>query len=136
MTICGIVFLVVYGMRSVYRVWQGNKKIHLERRQKQMSMAKAVSSTLALTYLNPHVYLDTVVIFGSISAPLPWIAKWQLLAGACLSSLLWFFGLGYGARLLTTLFQRERVWRILDALIALIMFWIAGGLFVYLLNMS
>ena len=82
---------------------------------------------LALTWLNPHVYLDTVVLLGSISTQYPG----QGLAfglGATTASFLFFFSLGYGARYLRPLFARPTAWRVLDGLIALVMAAIAVNL--------
>jgi len=82
---------------------------------------RAVAATcLALTWLNPHVYLDTVLMLGSVGNGFGDL-RWWFAAGAALGSLLWFTALGYGARLLSGLFTRRRSWRILDGLIAVIM---------------
>lgn len=85
----------------------------------------AVGATLAISLLNPHVYLDTVVLIGSIAAQYEWATRVWFTAGAMTASTVWFFGLAYGARLLAPLFEREVAWRILDGAIAVIMWWIA-----------
>ena len=131
----GIAFLTAYGAFSAWQAWRGGKVMEIGSGAGPGSLAKTVAATLAITYLNPHVYLDTVVIFGGLSAPLPWSIKWMFWAGASTSSMIWFFGLGYGARLLGPLFQNPRVWRILDACIALIMWWIAAGLALFVLSL-
>lgn len=92
------------------------------------SLAAALATCAGFTFLNPHVYLDTVVLVGSVSAQYaaavrPWFA-----AGAMTASLLWFFALGYGVRLLVPLFARPLAWRVLDGLIAVIMFTLAAAL--------
>lgn len=90
-------------------------------------LATTVGTALALTWLNPHVYLDTVVLLGSVAAGYGEL-RWWFGAGAMLGSLLWFTALGYGARLLTPLFARPRAWRVLDGVIAAVMLAIAAGL--------
>ncbi|GIG37781.1 LysE/ArgO family amino acid transporter [Cellulomonas pakistanensis] len=86
-----------------------------------------VATCLALTWLNPHVYLDTVVLLGSVAGT-HGDARWWFGGGAVLGSLIWFTGLGYGARLLRPLFARPGAWRVLDAAIALVMVAIAASL--------
>ncbi|GAA3153652.1 LysE/ArgO family amino acid transporter [Rhodococcus baikonurensis] len=85
------------------------------------SRLTAVTMALALTWLNPHVYLDTVVLMGSIANGRGEIGRWWFAAGAITASVVWFGALGYGARLLTPLFAKPNAWRILDALIAVMM---------------
>ena len=80
-----------------------------------------LAQTLAISLLNPHVYLDTVVLVGAVGARQP--AEWRglFLAGAGLGSALWFIALGYGARLLTPWFAQPAAWRALDGVVALTM---------------
>ncbi|RDI66233.1 LysE/ArgO family amino acid transporter [Nocardia pseudobrasiliensis] len=85
-----------------------------------MAVGATFLTCLALTWLNPHVYLDTVVLLGSYASSYG-PNRWYLAAGAMLASILWFLGLGYGARLLSPLFARRTAWRVLDTLIAAIM---------------
>lgn len=87
-----------------------------------------VLTALALTWLNPHVYLDTVVLLGSFATTRAGEAKWALAAGAMTASVLWFAALGYGARLLAPLFRRPGAWRVLDSVIAAIMVALGAGL--------
>lgn len=82
----------------------------------------AVTTVLALTWLNPHVYLDTVVFLGAVASQQDDAERWWWAGGAMLGSLLWFAGLGFGARLLRPVFARPGAWRVLDALIAVVMF--------------
>jgi L-lysine exporter family protein LysE/ArgO len=84
---------------------------------------------LAFTYLNPHVYLDTVLLLGSIAQSHPG-RQWWFAAGAALGSTAWFTALGYGASLLRPLFARATAWRVLDAVIALVMLALAASLVV------
>ena len=84
-------------------------------------MAVAV---LGFTFLNPHVYLDTVLLVGTIGASFG-DERWWFALGAAIASLVWFTGLGFGARLLSPLMARPRTWRILDAAIGVVMVVIA-----------
>ncbi|WP_298834714.1 LysE/ArgO family amino acid transporter [uncultured Piscinibacter sp.] len=88
----------------------------------------ALAACLAFTYLNPHCWLDTVVLLGSIAAQQPEGTRAAFGAGAASASAVWFFALGYGARLLAPWFARPAAWRALDAGIALVMWTIAAGL--------
>ena len=90
-------------------------------------VATALATAFALTLLNPHVYLDTVVLLGSI-AQTHGEHRLFFAAGACTASALWFAGLGWGARLLRPLFARPGAWRVLDALVAMVMAGIAASL--------
>jgi L-lysine exporter family protein LysE/ArgO len=93
------------------------------------SLAATITTCLALTWLNPHVYLDTVVLLGSV-ANSHGDSRWIFGAGAALGSVLWFTALGYGARLLQPLFARPAAWRVLDGVIALVMIAIAVTLLI------
>jgi L-lysine exporter family protein LysE/ArgO len=86
-----------------------------------------VLTASALTWLNPHVYLDTVVLLGSVAAAQGDL-RWHFGAGAAVGSLLWFSALGAGARVLRPVFAQPRAWRVLDAGIALVMVVLAVGL--------
>jgi L-lysine exporter family protein LysE/ArgO len=92
------------------------------------SLARTVTTTLALTFLNPHVYLDTVVLLGTIAARESPEARPAFALGAIAASFSWFFALGYGARLLSPLFARPSAWRILDAAIGVMMLGLALSL--------
>jgi len=126
LTWAGAAFLVVYGLRALWRArspgaLQPGAGAGLTRGQ-------ALAQVAAFTLLNPHVYLDTVVLVGSIGAQQPAAARGAFVAGAALSSALWFTTLGYGARLLAPLFARPRAWQVLDALIGLTMLLLAAML--------
>jgi L-lysine exporter family protein LysE/ArgO len=84
-----------------------------------------VRRAVALTWLNPHVYLDTVLLVGSVAATHGPSGKWWFAVGACAASALWFTGLGYGARFLAPLLVSPRAWQVLDLLIAATMLVIA-----------
>lgn len=92
------------------------------------SLRAALTTAAALTFLNPHVYLDTVLLLGSIANQHGDDGRWVFAAGATLGSFAWFFGLGYGARRLAPLFAKPMAWRVLDGLIAVVMILIALSL--------
>ena len=92
------------------------------------STGGAVAATLAVSLLNPHVYLDTVVLLGSLAAQYEPALRVWFAAGAMFASLVWFAGLGFGARLAAPLFERPKAWRILDVGVGLVMWWIAVSL--------
>ena len=85
------------------------------------SLKAAVLTCLAFTFLNPHVYLDTVLLVGGLSGRYQGAARMAFAIGAMSASFIWFFGLGYGARVLEPLFARASAWRVLDGVIALVM---------------
>jgi L-lysine exporter family protein LysE/ArgO len=88
--------------------------------RRDTGLAAAVLTCLALTWLNPHVYLDTVFLLGSV-ANTHGDGRWAFAAGAGVASIVWFFGLAYGARLLGGVLASPRAWRVLDGLIAVVM---------------
>jgi L-lysine exporter family protein LysE/ArgO len=92
------------------------------------SLKAALTTAAALTFLNPHVYLDTVLLLGSIANQHGDDGRWVFAVGAALGSFAWFFGLGYGARRLAPLFAQPTAWRVLDGLIAVVMTLIALSL--------
>ncbi len=119
----GATFLTVYGLISFYnaiRLDHGLQPSEL----KSNSAWQSALTCLAFTWLNPHVYLDTVVLLGSVSTQFSERLIW-FASGAMLSSFVFFFSLGYGARLLRPVFAQARAWRILDFLIGCIMWSIA-----------
>lgn len=122
----GVVFLGVYGLRAALAAWRG--KEHLDAAAAKAAPLRRTLLTLAaITWLNPHVYLDTVVLLGSISAQYPG-REWVFGLGAALGSSLFFLSLGYGARLLTPVFARPGAWRLLDLVVAGVMWSIALSL--------
>ena len=120
----GALFLTVYGISAARRAASGNGSMEISE-VGACSFMKAITSCLAFTFLNPHVYLDTVVLLGSIAAQYGEDLKWTFASGTLTASVLWFTGLGFGARLLLPIFQNRKAWRILDTLIALVMWAIA-----------
>lgn len=120
----GAIFLVLYGAKSLYSAWRGGTGLTAAG---EFSTLRAAALTcLALTWLNPHVYLDTVILLGSIAVQSPQPGVFGI--GAILASFVFFFTLGYGAQLLAPFFARPRAWQVLDIGIAAVMFSIAFGL--------
>lgn len=122
----GAGFLIWYGWRNALSAWRGGQALEMSGAQVEPSLAKTLGTLLALTLLNPHVYLDTVVLLGSISAQ--YDDRLSFGVGAALGSVSFFFALGYGARFLAPLFSRSGSWQVLDAVIAVTMWVIAAGL--------
>ncbi|MDQ0642464.1 LysE/ArgO family amino acid transporter [Microbacterium murale] len=129
--ILGAVVLIAYGLLAARRAWRGgDQTLRPSGDEKRPGrLAAVIAVALALTWLNPHVYLDTVLMLGSIAAT-HGDARWLFAAGAILASILWFTALGYGARGLARWLNTPRAWRILDAVIAAVMITIAISLVV------
>ncbi|MFU8891538.1 MAG: LysE/ArgO family amino acid transporter [Anaerosomatales bacterium] len=124
----GAAFLFGYGLRS-FRAALRPEALELGRPVAAgRSLRSVVAITLAVTLLNPHVYLDTVVLLGSVAARYPADVRAWFALGAMAASFAWFFSLAYGARLLAPFFERPRAWQILYVIIGAIMWWIAGSL--------
>jgi L-lysine exporter family protein LysE/ArgO len=118
--VVGSAFLIVYGLMAARRVFRP-QALEPAAQHGSVSLKTAALTTLALTWLNPHVYLDTVVFLGSVANQQGAAERWWWAGGAILGSLLWFSALGFGARLLRPFFARPNSWRILDAVIAVVM---------------
>ena len=112
------VVLERFGVHAALRAWRPGALDAGE--GAAMTPGKAVLLTLALTWLNPHFYLDAVLMLGTVANSFG-DARWWFVSGTLLASVLWFFGLGYGARLLRGLFARPTAWRVLDSGIAVVM---------------
>ena len=134
LSLFGAVFLFGYGIRAFISAYKGNGGFDINGTPPKISLKKTITTTLALTLLNPHVYIDTIVLIGSVAGTLNLTDKYLFLIGTLSASFVWFFGLGYGARLLTPLFQKPYTWRILDFLIGIIMWAIAFGLVCFALT--
>ena len=119
----GAAFLLVYAAMALRRAWHGESMTLPA--DSQQSVWRVLLATLAVTWLNPHVYLDTVVLLGGVAAQLPAQERFTFGLGAALASWLWFFALAYGARLLAPLFTRPTSWRVLDTSVALVMLAVA-----------
>ena len=152
----GTAFLIAYGLRSLFSAWRGGgsfegdtlegelaSDLTFDREQptaglraagskapefKTPELRATVLAALALSLLNPHVYLDTVLLLGSIGGRLPTPDRAIFAAGAISASMAWFFGLAYGASALAPLFRKPGAWRALDALVGVMMLAIAFAL--------
>ena len=127
----GAAFLLLYGYLAARRAIRP-AALEAADAPRVTSLAATIGACLALTWLNPHVYLDTVVLLGSVASTHGEL-RWWFGAGAALASILWFTTLGLGARLLAPLFARPLAWRVLDAIIAVVMIAIALSLVLPLL---
>jgi len=122
----GAAFLRGCGLPAIRRVFRPGAMAASERSAGTLSAA--LLACLAFTFLNPHVYLDTVVLLGSIANQHGPDGRWLFGIGAAAGSVVWFFALGYGARRLSPFFARPRAWRVLDGLIAVVMLGLATSL--------
>ena len=139
----GALFLLSYGILAARRAWRGGEELQVDGADApapaaatsvgstatltRTRLTPVILTTLALTWLNPHVYLDTVLMLGSIAAT-HGDDRWLFAGGAMAASLLWFTALGFGARYLGRWLRTPRSWRILDAVIAVVMIAIAISL--------
>ncbi|MFI6364197.1 LysE/ArgO family amino acid transporter [Nocardia sp. NPDC050630] len=123
----GAAFLLGYGILAARRVCAASS-LTIESTGATVALGATVLTCLALTWLNPHVYLDTVLLLGSFANTYTSPDRWFLGAGAMVASIIWFTSLGYGARKLGPLFARPSAWRVLDSVIAVVMFSLALGL--------
>lgn len=123
----GAVFLLWYGSRCVRSAMAPLSSVSVESRV-ATTLPTAIATVSAFTLLNPHVYLDTVVLVGSIGGQYDGTARTVFAVGAFTASWVWFIALGYGARLVRPYFENPRAWQVLDGFIALVMFAIAFSL--------
>lgn len=124
----GVAYLSWFGFRSARAAFK-NESLDAAGAAEQ-SATKVAATALALTFLNPHVYLDTVILLGSIGNQFG-PDKWFFATGASVASILWFTTVGYGAKAASRLMSKPVFWRILDSVIAVIMFGIALTLAFY-----
>lgn len=124
----GAGFLLIYGAMAFRAAWRGGEHLDPSKASAQ-SATRAILTCLALTWLNPHVYLDTVVLLGSLSAKFD-TARYSFALGASLASFSFFFALGYGARYLAPAFARPATWRVLEVFIGTTMWAIAVSLLI------
>lgn len=128
----GAAFLFVYGLKSFLSALKPENldDQNAKGMLKQGSAKEIILIVLGISLLNPHVYLDTVVLIGGLSASYGGEGKYWFGGGAMLASFIWFFALGYGARLLSPLFKNPKAWQILDVIIGIVMWGIAVSLLV------
>ena len=122
----GAAFLFVYALRSLWSAWHNRAALNPSADERK-SLGATILTCLAFTWLNPHVYLDTLVLLGSISTGYAG-QRLAFALGAITASFVFFFALGYGARLLRPLFANPRAWRVLDAAIGFTMLALAMNL--------
>lgn len=120
----GAAYLIWFGISAIRRAL---KPQSLEAQGQALPVLKTLGTMAALTWLNPHVYLDTVILLGSIGNQFE-PNQWWFVLGAASASFVWFFSLGYGAKLLSRFMSSVRFWQVLDLVIAAVMFAIAGSL--------
>lgn len=123
----GAAFLMGYAVLALRRAVHPGE-LHATTGGPPVALRPVLTTAAALTFLNPHVYLDTVLLVGSIANQHGDPGRWVFAFGAVLGSFLWFFGLAYGAGRLAPLFARPAAWRVLDGLIAVVMATIAVSL--------
>lgn len=122
----GAAFVFVYGLMSFRRAWEGGEALDPSAEDKG-SVKAALLFCFAITWFNPHVYLDTVLLVGSIATKFE-AARVQFWAGASAGSAMFFVMLGYGARFLAPVMTKPRAWQVLEVVIGLVMVAIAMGL--------
>ncbi len=127
MRYAGAAFLFWYGFQNFRNAWRGGEVLEV-RNGRDAGLKSTLVTLMALTWLNPHVYLDTLFLIGSVSSQYPDTVAFGV--GAALASALFFFALGYGARLLAPLFARPRSWQVLDIIVGVTMWTIAVKLLV------
>lgn len=123
----GALFLAWYGLRAWRNAFTG-EALHARAEAVRTGAQAALLATLAVTLLNPHVYLDTVLLLGAIGSQQGASGKWWFALGAASAAFIWFPLLGFGARLLAPLFARPAAWRALDLGIGAVMLSLAFGL--------
>lgn len=122
----GAAFLLAYGLKSLWAAWRHTGALNPSGGEKK-SLSATIAACLAFTWLNPHVYLDTVVLLGSVSTRYG-DGRVPFALGAMTASAIFFFSLAYGARLLRPLFANPRAWQVLDVIIGATMMGLAAKL--------
>ena len=118
------IWLTAYGLMRLRDAIKGKSALVIESASSN-GLTSTLSFLAVLTFVNPHVYLDTVVLIGSVSQQFPGNIKVAYVLGASLASFVFFFSLAYGAKLLSPIMQKPVAWRFLDSLIAFVMFTLA-----------
>lgn len=122
--IFGIVFLCFYSLKSFQSALK-NESLKIDDKVKTNPIKEVITLLFVFTYLNPHTYLDTVLLIGGIGANIEDEFKYIFLFGSVLASFIWFTLLGFGARVLIPLFKKPITWKILDISIGILMLYIA-----------
>lgn len=126
LTIGGSAFLAWYGFKAFQRMMASEAMAVSA--TGRITLGSALGATAAFTFLNPHVYLDTVLLMGAAGSAHAPALRPVFVAGAASASITWFAALGYGARILTPLFERPVAWKVLDALVCVVMLTLAASL--------
>lgn len=133
MALAGAAFLIIYGLMRFMAAWKGNYAMEIAGQSRGLWATLAIAA--AFTWANPHVYLDTLGLIGAISTSYAdWDARIIFGAGAVISSFVFFFSLGYGARFLAPIMQKPAAWRGLDVIIGVVMWAIAAKLLLGVAN--
>jgi L-lysine exporter family protein LysE/ArgO len=128
LALAGAAYLAAFGLAALRRAARSEAALLAGAGAPGLSARGALAAVAGFTLLNPHVWLDTVVLLGTVGAAQPPALRPAFLLGACTASAAWFLALGYGARLLAPLFARPAAWRALDAAIGAVMLLLAAGL--------
>ncbi|MDE1915611.1 MAG: amino acid transporter [Sphingomonadales bacterium] len=128
----GAVFLGWYGIKAFQRM--ASNDVMTVSQGAGITLGRALASTAAFTFLNPHVYLDTVLLMGAAGGSQPAGLRPYFVAGAASASFCWFAALGYGARILAPVFARPTAWRVLDAIVGATMVTLAASLAMHALG--
>lgn len=126
LAMAGAAFLTWHGAKALRRMTAGEAMQAAP--GAPLTLGRALAATAGFTLLNPHVYLDTVLLMGAAGSTQPMPLRPLFAAGAATASILWFTALGYGARLLAPMFARPLAWRVLDALVGIVMLALAASL--------
>jgi L-lysine exporter family protein LysE/ArgO len=126
LAIGGAAFLAWYGFKAFQRM-TASEAMAVSANQ-SLTLRGALGATAAFTFLNPHVYLDTVLLMGATGSAQAPALRPVFVAGAATASITWFAALGYGARILTPLFERPAAWKVLDAIVGIVMLTLAASL--------
>jgi len=128
LTCGGATFLSLNGLKAFHRMMTPGAMT--ANSPPAVTLGRALATTAAFTFLNPHVYLDTVLLMGAAGSSQPSALRPVFVAGAATASITWFAALGYGARILAPVFSRPSAWRVLDALVGTIMLALAASLLI------
>ncbi len=128
LTVAGIIFLTSYGWQAARRAWRQDAGLSDAAGGAALSRSAAIWRAAAFSWLNPHVWLDTVVLLGSLANSQGAGRQWVFAAGGVTASVLWFSLLAWSAGRLAPVFKQPAAWRVLDTGIAVMMLTLAGGL--------
>ena len=129
LSLAGAVFLFLFGLHSFQAAFtKQHAALTSDENGNKSSLKTTLFTTLGVTLLNPQVYLESLMVIGGMATTLSFHAKLWFLFGAVSASFLWFFGVGYGARLLKPLFAKPRAWQVLECLTGVIMWWLTFDL--------